>query len=191
VPVFFGPSPPRTDNNNHAGDVAWSMGGGLIRVTDYPTNGRMGTCTIAQRAAQTARPYLGWTEDFCGAPVSFTASTPTANPAAPPTIHTTEEDMSFSLVPDAQSSKIYACSLITGNRVWVSSPYHLTLLQRYKANNAGDKMLLAELDIVASYLTRINPPAPAVTANVNVDASSVAAKVVAGVKSLIGKVTFS
>jgi hypothetical protein len=70
---------------------------------------------------------------------------------------TAEENMSFSLVKDAQSPTIFACSTVTGKRVGIASPYHLSLLQRYKVNNTGDPMLVAELDIVASYLRQIAP----------------------------------
>lgn len=65
VAVVFGPSPTRTDRNKNAGDIAISMGGGLIWCTDV-TPGRTGVMTIAARARQTARPYMGWTGDFVG-----------------------------------------------------------------------------------------------------------------------------
>ena len=63
---FLGVSPTRTDANAGAGDAWISLGGGLIIATDYPFAGVIGTCTIAQREAQTQRPYLGWTGDICG-----------------------------------------------------------------------------------------------------------------------------
>jgi peptidoglycan hydrolase-like protein with peptidoglycan-binding domain len=67
VPVYFGASPTRTDRNKNAGDVAISMGGGLLWVTDVAgATGRTGIMTIAARERQTARPYLGWTGDFLG-----------------------------------------------------------------------------------------------------------------------------
>jgi len=67
VPVVFGPSPTRTDKNKNAGDIAWSIGGGLLWVTDvYGNPGHMGIMTIAAREKQTARPYLGWMGDFLG-----------------------------------------------------------------------------------------------------------------------------
>ena len=65
VPVVFGPSPTRTDKNKNAGDIAISMGGGLIWCTDV-TPGRTGVMTIEARAKQTRRPYMGWTGDFLG-----------------------------------------------------------------------------------------------------------------------------
>lgn len=62
------------DDNYAAGDVVISLGGGLVRCTDGAGAGRMGTMTIAQRAAQIGRTYLGWTEDFLGYDVTTTAT---------------------------------------------------------------------------------------------------------------------
>lgn len=77
VPVYFGVSPTRTDRNKRAGDVTVSLGGGRVAATDYPYGGRIGTLTIAQRAAQTQRPYLGWTGDFLGHLIAYTHPTGT------------------------------------------------------------------------------------------------------------------
>ena len=66
APVYFGISPTRTDKNKAAGDVCISLGGGLLRCSDGGGSGRMATMTIAARAKQIARPYLGWTSDFLG-----------------------------------------------------------------------------------------------------------------------------
>lgn len=79
VPVWFGPSPSRSDRNKNAGDISWSAGGGLIRCTDGAGNGRMGTMTIAERARQTQRPYYGWTADFWGQPVSHASVAPASS----------------------------------------------------------------------------------------------------------------
>ncbi len=65
VAVFFGPSPTRTDRNKNAGDVAVSIGGGLIIATDA-SGAVVGVMTIAARAKQTQRPYLGWSETLGG-----------------------------------------------------------------------------------------------------------------------------
>jgi hypothetical protein len=54
------------DENFAAGDICLSLGGGYVRATDYPSAGRVGTCTISQRTAQIGRPYLGWCGDFLG-----------------------------------------------------------------------------------------------------------------------------
>jgi GH25 family lysozyme M1 (1,4-beta-N-acetylmuramidase) len=66
VPVYFGVSPTRTDKNKAAGDVGISIGGGNGFFTDAAGNGRTGVMSLAARAKQTARPYLGWTSDFLG-----------------------------------------------------------------------------------------------------------------------------
>ncbi|WP_152970155.1 hypothetical protein [Frigoribacterium sp. RIT-PI-h] len=78
VPVYFGVSPNRTDANKRAGDVGMSIGGGLGIFTDS-SGARVGVMTLAARAVQTQRPYLGWCGDFVGHPV--TAAT-TITPAA-------------------------------------------------------------------------------------------------------------
>ena len=66
VPVVFGPSPTRSDRNAGAGDIAISMGGGLLFCSDGAGSGRTGVMTIGARAKQTGRPYLGWMDDFLG-----------------------------------------------------------------------------------------------------------------------------
>jgi peptidoglycan hydrolase-like protein with peptidoglycan-binding domain len=66
VPVYFGPSPTRTDANKNAGDVGISIGGGYGWFTDVGPNGVTGVMSLAARARQTARPYMGWTSDFLG-----------------------------------------------------------------------------------------------------------------------------
>lgn len=73
VPVWFGVSPTRTDANAAAGDVCLSIGGGRIRCTDAGPNGVVGEMTIAQRAAEISRPYLGWTGDFGGNSIAYSA----------------------------------------------------------------------------------------------------------------------
>ena len=65
VPVFYGPSPTRTDRNKNAGDVGVSIGGGLGIFTDV-SGARVGVMTLAARARQIQRPYLGWGGDLGG-----------------------------------------------------------------------------------------------------------------------------
>jgi hypothetical protein len=84
-----------------------------------------------------------------------------------------EDDMSFSLIKDAQSATVYVCSLETGNRKGIAGPSHLTLLQRFKAGDPG--MLIVEMDICRSYLQVINPPT-------SVDQASVSATIIAALK---------
>lgn len=66
VPVYFGPSPTRRDKNKNAGDVGISIGGGYAFFTDAAGAGRTGIMSLAARAIQTQRPYMGWTGDFLG-----------------------------------------------------------------------------------------------------------------------------
>lgn len=65
VPVWFGPSPTRTDKNAGAGDVGLSLGNGFGIFTDSP-NGTPGIMSFDARGYQIGRPALGWTEDFLG-----------------------------------------------------------------------------------------------------------------------------
>lgn len=82
VPVYWGP---RT--GSRAGDVVISLGGGRVVATDYPRNGVVGTCTIAERERQIGRPYLGWTDNILGHPIDYgqLASTGGGQPAPAPT----------------------------------------------------------------------------------------------------------
>lgn len=74
VPVWFGVSPTRTDVNRGAGDVGISVGGGKAVFTDSSRgNTYIGVMTLAARAREIERPYLGWTEDFGGNLISFAA----------------------------------------------------------------------------------------------------------------------
>lgn len=98
-PVWFGPSPTRTDSNAGAGDVVISIGGGQIIGTDANgIGGRIGIMTIPARAAQIQRPYLGWTEDFLGYDV---VTTSTASIGATPL----QEDF-LSALTDAEQREI-------------------------------------------------------------------------------------
>jgi hypothetical protein len=64
VPVYWGPR-----SNSSAGDVVISIGNGRVAATDWPYNGRTGTCTIDEREKQIGRPYLGWTDNMLGNPI--------------------------------------------------------------------------------------------------------------------------
>lgn len=65
VAAFFGPSPTRTDRNKNAGDVVVSIGQGLAICTD--ANGAyVGVMSLAARAKQIQRPYLGWSRTLGG-----------------------------------------------------------------------------------------------------------------------------
>jgi hypothetical protein len=89
-----------------------------------------------------------------------------------------EEDMSFAIVPLADGAKdIEIVSLISGLRTHIQSPYHVTLLQRLKANNGDDGMLEGEVNICKTYLAAVNPQVAAAPAP-PVDVSALAAKLV-------------
>ncbi|WP_243074870.1 hypothetical protein [Microbacterium sp. SS28] len=77
--------------------------------------------------------------------------------------------MSYTIIPLANTDEIDVISLVTGTRVRIGSPFHVTLLQRVRKNENDDEMLQAELDIVRGYLTAINPPP-----DVIVDAQAIA-----------------
>ncbi|WP_295787522.1 hypothetical protein [uncultured Microbacterium sp.] len=79
VPVWFG-----AKSSSSAGDVVISLGGGRVACTDYPVYGVVGSCTIAERQRQIARPYLGWTETILGAPIAFAGAPAPAE--APPVL---------------------------------------------------------------------------------------------------------
>lgn len=76
-----------------------------------------------------------------------------------------------SIIPVVSDGGIYLYSAVTGRRVHIQSPYHVTLVQRAIKNNSNDGMLSAELDIVSAYITAVNPPVMA-----EVDTAALAAK---------------
>jgi hypothetical protein len=86
VPVYFGI---RADGNNK-GDVTISLGGGRLAATDYPGSGLTGITTIAHRAAQTRRPYVGWAGTFGG--YTLTGITSTASSGGTPITPDTPKD---------------------------------------------------------------------------------------------------
>ena|GEM_PF-2661078 len=114
-------------------------------VGDTGTNSRGAHLHVTVSNAPTAYVGLGTRRDPWALIQANLATTEEENPAM------------YSIVPDAQSPAQFVCSTITGRRHQIANPYHVTLLRRYKANDGGDKMLVAELDIVASYLQIINP----------------------------------
>lgn len=58
VPVFW--------TGGRFGHVAYSLGGGKVRSTDWPSRGRVGTVTIAQLTRAWGKTYAGWSEDLNG-----------------------------------------------------------------------------------------------------------------------------
>ena len=59
VPVF-------TQGANSAGHVVISLGGGWVRSTDWPTDGKVGNARLEVLLARFEQRYLGWTEDLNG-----------------------------------------------------------------------------------------------------------------------------
>ena len=66
VPVYWGPK-----KSSAAGDVVISLGGGAVVATDWPRSGVIGVTSIDARERQIGRPYLGWTGDVLGVPISY------------------------------------------------------------------------------------------------------------------------
>ncbi|MFN8169288.1 MAG: hypothetical protein U0S36_10940 [Candidatus Nanopelagicales bacterium] len=59
VPVF-------TLGRNPAGHVVISLGGGWVRSTDWPKDGKVGRVRLEQLLVTFQQRYLGWTEDLNG-----------------------------------------------------------------------------------------------------------------------------
>jgi hypothetical protein len=59
VPVF-------TLGASSAGHVVISLGGGWVRSTDWPTDGKVGNTRLETLLARFQQRYLGWTEDLNG-----------------------------------------------------------------------------------------------------------------------------
>lgn len=90
VPVILGPSPTRTDKNKNAGDVFFASADGIGLstpgvMTDSPLRGTgyIGGGTIAQRAAQTGRPVLGYLTHWLGYDITTDALTKPPGAPAP------------------------------------------------------------------------------------------------------------
>jgi hypothetical protein len=166
VPVYFGIDTPRTDPNAKAGDVVLSLGGGRVVCTDSP-NGNTGIMTIAARAAQVRRNYLGWTADFLGHEVSGAQSfiaerlnkpfVPTEPPVA--VVTPEDEDMKFKIFPHPPTEPevggikglkggIFFRNIETGKQVYISDPNHVALIQRVLRQDGTDQMLQEEIDLV-------------------------------------------
>lgn len=110
VPVYFGISPNRTDANKRAGDVGISIGGGQGIFTDS-SGARVGVMSLAARAIQTQRPYLGWCGDFVGHPVSAAGSVPASSGATPiPTSKPAAEKVAVAI--PAQEEHMYRYAVI-------------------------------------------------------------------------------
>lgn len=161
VPVYFGIDTPRTDANAKAGDVTLSIGGGRVVCTDSPT-GNTGIMTIAARAAQTRRNYLGWTADFLGyavsGGVSYIQEATGGTKPTPPivVVKSIQKDINMYATPKNTDGKVYFVNLFTQKKKHIESQQHLKLILRYLHNDGSDAMLKAETDIVEkSYLKAV------------------------------------
>lgn len=155
VPVYFGVDTPRTDHNASAGDVVMSLGGGRCVATDGPRTGNSEVMTLAARAQQVRRNYLGWSADFLGYPVSgavsyIQQSTGGAKPAQPIiVVKSIPEGLPpmFVLVPVIRSGATGPTdTYIRGPRksVLITDPAHTRVLERIRRNDGTDRINAAE-----------------------------------------------
>jgi hypothetical protein len=108
-------------------------------------------------AAQATAAQFGWAFNVPGEPwhAEFIKHVPLPGAPAPKPAPFKRRAKMYSFVKDAKSATVFACSLTNGKRVGIGSPYHLALLKRFRDNEGGDPMLVAELDIVKSYLSQL------------------------------------
>ena len=153
-PVYFDALPrPRYagDDNYPCGDIVLSLGGGNVICTDGAGAGRIAVMTIAQRARQIGRTYLGWTEDFLGYDV-VTPTTASLGNATP--ISQGEEDMpKYQIVNAAGSQSL----IFTGPGVAFPLPnmiWHDVMQAWAAATNANEapNLLDAQWQIVTAVL---------------------------------------
>lgn len=83
-------------------------------------------------------------------------------------------DNALSIVPIKDDGAIYLFSAVTGRSVRVTTPYHVTLIQRVLKNNSNDTMLAAEVNIVSGYIKAVNPVEAISDAQIKVIADSIA-----------------
>ena len=76
VPVF-------TQGRSYAGHVVISLGGGWVRSTDWPKDGKVGTVRLEQLLVTFQQRYLGWTEDLNGVRVWLPVPTALHSPTPP------------------------------------------------------------------------------------------------------------
>lgn len=117
LPVMLGPvGGPRWagDRNYMYGDVVISTGQGvgldtIVRCTDsLAGGGRIGTMTLRQRAAQTARPVAGYLTHFGGWDLTTDALTAGSEPAAKknPSIVIPQEEDVMKIITDNKTGQI-------------------------------------------------------------------------------------
>lgn len=100
-PAFLGPR-----FGSSAGDVILSNGDGTFAATDWPSNRRVGICTLAQREAQTGRKFVGWASSMGGYDlVSTSTASDTISPLTTdvPVVIPKEQDMLGALIYNIQT----------------------------------------------------------------------------------------
>lgn len=153
--IVLGKSTTRTDANAWKGDVYVSDGTfGGNPATDQGGSGIIGSTSHAARAAYTARPILGWVDWMGGYPLIVGPSSTLPNPTAPKPVQEDDMALPVSIIPDAKSKTIYLQG--AKGRTPIASPYHVNIINRAKKNDGRDKMLVAELDIVARYTRAVS-----------------------------------
>jgi len=141
----------RRYDGNMDGDVFIAGGyDGDHAATDEPGWYETGTTSIEARMNLCGREYLGWTDHVLDCPIDL-GGTPEPDPEPE------ENDVSYSIVPDAWGPEIYVMSLTTGLRKLISTPEDVALLTRARDNDGSDHMAWPELEIVHNYLKAINP----------------------------------
>jgi len=92
VPVYW------HNPRSRYGHIALSVGGGVVRSTDWPRDTRVGEVTIAELTRRWGVQYLGWSDRFSGGPIqgiggrAAPAGVP-SSAASHPTIHGEVPDM--------------------------------------------------------------------------------------------------
>lgn len=149
APVYFGVSPTRTDKNKYAGDVTIHVGDGILACTDA-SGANTGYMTIAARAKQTQRPYIGWTGDFGGRSIDFgvtVAPTDDGQTAVIPT--NPQEDTLHFITSTAGAGYVYA----NGRFISLDKAEHMDLFRRV-ATDTRTQFTPGEIDVMNSYLER-------------------------------------
>lgn len=160
--VVLGASTTRTDANAWKGDVYVSDGTfGGNPATDQGGSGIIGSTSHAARGIYTQRNILGYVTWMGGYPLivgpsSQLPATPDAGQSKPTPKPVQEDNMALpvSIIPDAKSKTIYLQGV--QGKTNIKSPYHLSLIKRAMVNTGGDKMLVAEMDIVKSYTRAVS-----------------------------------
>lgn len=151
APVYFGVSPTRTDRNKGAGDVTIHVGGGILACTDA-SGANTGYMTIAARAKQTQRPFIGHTLDFGGRDIDFGV-----------TVIPTNDGQEVVVPARPQEDTLYFTSatngvgygLLNGRLIGFRSAFDQELFMRL-ATNTRNQFLPGEIDTMNGYLAQAN-----------------------------------